>query len=364
MTVGQESPGNYYDVRMTDRFQRLCDEIEKSEAHLERIPEIWLLLGRTERARWTKSWFGTRSSAPVVIQSTVTMHVPATRAFSDRPVFLAQADLSPSEWHVSVPTPCHQTRHIQISTRDSTEPSDLKVAHLSLVVNYANVVCVFCDDYSPAILSESLDALFQHPAPAYASDVLRPRLVLVTASMSTESARLRDQVIRRFVAFEGDRSGRNSFSACTVMSVARWESEHSAATRVTTMSQVQDAARQVEIARAKSGMLFSAPALSTLWQAHLTRLQHSSHVALNLAQALRQGPRTVANIECHVKTFLRMYPDWQGLQSEGITLLGTILFVDHNESTVFRKSRARCAKVVPSARQGQRDNQEPTEGHP
>lgn len=213
----------------------------------------------------------------------------------------------------------------------------MDVVYAEFVAGYAEVICVFCDDYdTPAVLDRLGQWVRRGPGAAWPTQTL-PHLVLLASPSTAEADLAPSRVLAHLARVAGDRSWRAMFSALTVVPVlasSGGEAGHSLIT-----SHIQGAARQTRMVRAEVGFQFPASVLPALWRAHLTQLEQSPGECLNLVRALRRGEKATPSRRQHVATFLRAYHSPRELQDEGIALLATILYVDHRDHTLHGKCR-------------------------
>lgn len=329
----EQAAGHDLRVNMTDRFQRLHEQLATINPSRAQSPGIWLFLGRESRARAIRSIYGKRIAGPPNSGSAVDLHLPARRAFSDNPVLIAQADLRPACWTKNELQPCHQVRSWHVDVGCDTPFSPLDVIYGRFLSQYIESCCIFCADYGERFVLDQIACWIGASDPPDIPLQARPHLILVVEQQS--STLTRDQVANS-VLRHGGRSLELLFCGVSVVSLSSDGSRDDRSVYTSLDGLVGRAARDTRRARGQFRYDFAAPTLASLWHYHLDHLSSSSSDTFNKIRHLAHVRSTTADFAAHLTTFFQLFRSRTNFEDE-ICILALLLYKEYASTAPHRK---------------------------
>ena len=173
--------GGEKDIKLFElgRFAQVCGELPRSEAQTPRVVQF---VGSRQRASAVKSLFPHNNLSRKKINSLASLRVDTASINHDSPLFFIESD--PGAEHTDLLSVDRSHSDVlSLPLLRGQDPSTWNdVVHCRLLFLFADVVCLFLDDFAD---SESLSQRFQRWLDIKSASLLphhlRPRLLLVTA---------------------------------------------------------------------------------------------------------------------------------------------------------------------------------------
>lgn len=336
-----DSHENGFSMLVSDRPRRLLTQIPHPD---HQKPRLFVFLGsKTRHAAMRTMWPSALPSRQRQKLKGCHLALEAASTFSDRPLLLAEADISQNvQDEVEIN---HSTDRVIVhydigSSRLKPGPSDYGLVYARVICPFAEVVCVFVQDYPNLeyLVNEIAGWIRQGRAVTFSDDSVRPQLLLVTEMNPPLS-------LEEFATRLGEVSGtpvQSSFSQISIVPI-RDETVLSALARYRPVKEaVMRSGDKVRAARDRCLYLFSARHFVSFLDMVAHDLSLSPLESFDTVQASRRSSPVSAGLQFNISDFLTTMLLSKINCAEAIPIVATALLADHYGPRMHCKTSPTC----------------------
>ena len=336
-----DSHENGFSMLVSDRLRRLLTQLPHPG---DQKPRLFLFLGsKTRHVAVRTMWPSALSSRQRRKLTGCHLALDAASTFSDRPLLLAEADMSHNiQDEVEIN---HSTERVIVhydigSPKLKPGSSDYGLVYARVLCPFAEVVCVFVQDYPNLehLVNEIAGWIRQGRAVTFSDDSVRPQLLLVTKMNPPLNL---EEFATRLVEVSGT-PFQSSFSQISMVPI-RDETVLSALARYRPVKEaVMRSADEVRAARDRCLYLFSARHFVSFLDMAAHDLSLSPLESFDTVQASRRSCPVSAALQFNISDFLTTILMSKINCAEAIPIIATALLADHYGQRMHCKTSPTC----------------------